>query len=416
MQILVSLLYMLIMANVLFITKIKYNTIIKANVLFTLIWCSTAALSALGLFELYKPSMIVHFYSITAIIVFNTVFISLNNLNRNRYAIERINGFPRYKLIYLFNAIAWVFLSGFLLVSINIIQNQGFNVLRAYAFNSDMGLATTKELLVIQWIIQPIFVATTLISVVSFVIGLKNTKLYVVAIIDILVYTLLFGGRSLILNTMLFYIFSYLVININKKKKNRKSRINVKFIAIVLAILIVLTGLRSWDDSSFIKNAYTYYIGPYTFLDQLIGEFEWSSSPMYGYGILGFLINPIVAVFSLIFNFNYEGSDYLITTITSVPRFISPSQRYNAMTTMLYPFIRDFGYLGIIIGTTFLSWITSKIESMFCKSNQLLYLSLFIYVLTVLFDSVLVYQFLFPKSSITIFFLIIFLKNKDVIR
>lgn len=175
---------------------------------------------------------------------------------------------------------------------------------------------------------------------------------------------------------------------------------------------IILTNLRNWGNTSFIENVVIYYTGSFTFLDVILSEFDWTTSPLFGTGMFGFIINFIHALFALIFEVPYNSSScQVITHFTGIPRFISPTVKYNAMTTMLYPFIRDFGFVGIIMGTSFLAWFISFVENKFKKSNSLLYLCLYVYLAFVLFDSVMSYQLLFPASGVTMGLLFIFIKS-----
>jgi len=113
-------------------------------------WCFSAGISTLGLYDLFKPSPLIHLYAITSILIFNAVFLSQNKIKRLNRDNANIRGVARLKVIYIVNIIAWVYLSGFLAKSINIIRSYGLRGIRAYAFDSSMGLATTTVLLIIQ--------------------------------------------------------------------------------------------------------------------------------------------------------------------------------------------------------------------------------------------------------------------------
>ncbi|WP_128856238.1 hypothetical protein [Bacillus sp. CDB3] len=167
------LLYSIVLLNIIFITKIKYKTIIKSNVLFTGMWCICAGLSSLGLYELNKPSAVIHFFSLTAILTFNAVFLMHNNVISNSIDFMKLKGSARLKIILLVNLISWIYSIPFLIKSINIIATQGFKVLRAYAFDASMGLGTTLQLLILQWVVYAIFIATILIAMIYTAIGKK---------------------------------------------------------------------------------------------------------------------------------------------------------------------------------------------------------------------------------------------------
>ncbi len=405
-------LYLIIFCMLLCLTKIKYRTIVKSNILFTGMWCICAGISSLGLYGHFKPTPIIHLYSITAIFVFNVVFILHNNKSKNSLdKTINIRGEARLGIIYFVNLIAWLYFSQFVPKTFNIISIYGLRELRQYAFDSAMGLATTKQLLIIQWVIYPIFVATVLIAINYLVIGRKKFLLNVFALIDVALYTLMFGGRYLIVKVMMYYIFAFLIVKSVNIEKMKNKKLSVMFIGTIIIAIIILTSQRNWGDTSFIENVVVYFTGSFTFLDVILSEFDWTNYPLFGMGVFGFIINLLYAPFALIFKLPYRGSNHIITQFTAIPRFISHTRKYNAMTTMLYPFIRDLGFIGIILGTSFLAWFISFAEKKFIKTNHLFYLCLYVYLAFVLFDSVMSYQLLFPASGVTIGFLFILIKT-----
>jgi oligosaccharide repeat unit polymerase len=401
------------MITTLLVTKIKYKTIIKSNVLFTGMWCICAGVASLGIYGLYKPSSITQFYSITAILTFNTFFLLHNRLEK-KILFKNFKGTARLKLIFIANTICWIYISAFMPMALNIISLYGFKGLRMYAFDSGMGLATTLELTIIQWLVQPVFVATILIAVIYIVIGRKTRVLTLVALTDVIIYTILFGGRYMMVRMMMYYILAFLILKSSHLEQLKKKKINMVFIGAIITSVIILTSQRNWGDTSFIKNTIIYYIGSFSFLDAVLSaeHYVGVTDFLFGKATLGFIYNLIITPFTLLFQLPYLGSDYLITQVTSVPRLISPTQTYNAMTTILYPFLRDFGYLGIIIGTIFLAWFISIVEKMFHRTNHLLFLCVYVYLGFVLFDSVMSYQLLFPAAGVTLLYLFLFLGPK----
>ncbi|TDL61520.1 oligosaccharide repeat unit polymerase [Rhodococcus qingshengii] len=408
------LLYSIIILLSLYLTKIKYRTVIKSNILFTLIWCTCAGISSIGFYGLYKPSAIIHFYSLTAIITFNIIFFIHNRNKENPINTRNIKGKARLNIIYILNFISWLYLSEFLIKALDIINSIGLKGLRGYAYDSSKGFATTFELLIIQWIIEPIFIATILIAVVYIVLGKKAPLLKIISIISVTIYTLTFGGRYLIVRVLMYYIFTLLITKSTQLKVLGKKKVNKLFIGAIILTIIILTNQRSWGESSFIESTLVYYVGSFTFLDVLLkATSNMSPMPLFGGGIFGFVYNLIVTPLIMILDLPYINSNYIITQVTSIPRMISPTQSYLAMTTMLYPFLRDFGYLGIIIGTSFLAWIISSAEIRLKRTNKLFLLCFYVYLCFVLFDSVMSYQLLFPSAGVTLLALYLFIDPQN---
>lgn len=407
------LMYSLIFVVILFLTKTICKSIKKANILFTGMWSFCASLSSLGLYGIYTPSVTIHFYSITAIFIFNLVF--LINTTKVRKNIEvKVKGLARLNTIYLMNIICWVYIFKFMLRALDIISSVGFSGLRAYAFDSTRGLGTTIELMILQWVVQPVFISTILISMVYIALKRKNKILVIVSFINVTLYTITFGGRALITTMILFYVFTFIIVKSNSTRIHKKKKINLLFIIVCIVSLIVLTLQRSFGDTSFIESLVVYFAGPFSYLEAVLShhDISYSSSFLYGSATFGFILNLFNAVVTVLYGIDYSGSDYIITQITAIPHYISPSKSINAITTMLYPFLRDFGYFGIIIGTAFLAWVTSWAENKFIKNHQLLFLCVFVYFLWVLFNSVMMYQLLFPRSGVTLLLLLVFINSK----
>jgi hypothetical protein len=128
--------------------------------------------------------------------------------------------------------------------------------------------------------------------------------------------------------------------------------------------------------------------------------------------MFGFIINLLLGPISFLLGFKYAGSDYLVTQVTANTLFISPSITYNALTTMLYPFLRDLGFIGVIIGTASLALFISSVEKYFSRGRQLIFLCLYVYLGFIIFNSIMVYQLLLPGAGVTIILIFLFI-NKD---
>ncbi|MBW3110295.1 oligosaccharide repeat unit polymerase [Bacillus sp. MCCB 382] len=404
-----SILYLVILVNILIVTKTLYNSILKPNVLFSSIWCIAASIASIGLFGIYKPSDLVQFYSITLILIFNISYFSWNRLKITKKPFL-ISGGINLKLIVVFNLIAWIYSLKFLLESLDIILNRGgFKVLRLYAFNSEMGLGTTSELLILQIFVNSIFTVTAILFVITLVTKKYNYKLSIIAIIDICMYTLLFGGRELPFNVVLFYFAAFIIY----KSLNggfKKVKMNKKLVLTLVIALFGLTVSRSWGDISFIESIVQYFTSGFNHLSVILNEVN-DEQFLWGTATFGFIVNLFLMVFSVIFGIEYNGSDYIITSITSIPRYISPTLMTNANTTILYPFIKDLGFFGVVIGACFLSGFTSFIEKSFIKFGSMRLFGLYIFVISVLLRSTFTYRLLFPAAAVTIFFIIIFTKK-----
>lgn len=417
------LLYLSIFFSIVAITKYKYKTLVKSNILFTVVWCVSAGLSSTGLYELYVPSSIVHFYSVSAIISYNVMFFLVSKNYtcdcKIKYSWKkRIN----IKAIYILNIASWIYMIRFINRSVPIILTKGFNTLRGYAYNSNLGLGTTIELAIAQIFVEAIFGVTILITALDLNNDREYPYLVLFSLIDIVIYTISFAGRGMI-TIFIGYILIGIVVMRNKKIKSKKNKKNKKrtYIIIIIGIcmMYLLTKARGWGEVNFIKELYLYMVGSFSFLDAIIHESTISQNAhnlLYGKATFGFIYNTISIPLSYIFKIGYSGSDYLITTITANSRFISPDIMYNALTTMIYPFLRDFGYLGVILGSSFFAFFVSFAENEYKKKNSLTYLFIYCVLLFNLCNSVKNYYLYSPTFGIYIVLIFFFTKKINIKR
>ncbi len=413
------LLYFVILFVVGMISKKQYGTILRPNVLFSIIWVLCASLASFGLFNMYKISLKVQLYVATVLIVFNVVFLLFYDNSIKANYLPNFTNKINIKLVYVLNLICWIYMIRFLKKSIVIILTGGFNVLRLYAFNSSMGLGSTVELIIAQNFVQPVFVATIIIATYYFNNNRQYLGLFAISIIDMLIYTLAFSGRGMLTSFIAYYIIFFVIFKTYMKKEKKKTKIKFRTklsgaIVILGAIgaMIILTRMRSWEETSFLKEIYYYTVGPFSFLQVLLDETNiYSNNFLYGKATFGFIYNLIAMPVSYVLGFKYKGSDYIITGITSAVRYISPERSYNALTTMLYPFLLDFGYLGVIFGTSFFAFIICYCEKKYKQGGDLFYFLLFCLLVFQSFNSIKNYYLYTPNIGVIIILLFIFTKS-----
>lgn len=408
------LMYFTILVIISLITKIKYKSFLKANIIFTFIWCFSGSIASIGLFDLYKPYINVHFFSLAFIVFFNLFFFIFNkNYIFKEYIGDYITGKLRFKIIYIFNFASWLYMLRFLVKSINIIKSGGFSSLRVYAYNSSLGLWSTSELIIAQNIVQPIFMATILVTCFCYIVNKKNKALLIISLIDIGIYLLSFGGRAILIDSIIFYLIMYFVVRTNRKENKKKWKINKSFIIIGVLVFSIITRSRSWIKTNLIKEIFYYFIGSFSFLGIILEEqVGMSSNLLYGKATFGFIYNLIFKVLTFLFKVPYNGSDFQITNITAQVRLISPTRGFNALTTAIYPLLRDFGFFGIIFGAAFLAWAISFLEKHFKKTNNIYYLCLYTVLLNILFNSTLNYYLYSSAYGMVMIILLIFINTK----
>ncbi len=402
------LVYLMLFLIVLLVEYIRHKRFVAPNTLFTFMWTFFPGLSSLGLYNIYKPSILIHVLVVVTVLVFNIAY-SFFTRSENEEHNDIIFGNINRKALIIANLVSFLYLSFFLSKAIAIIRDFGFDYLRTAAFDSSMGLANTAELVIITWGIQALFIATIIFGVIDSIVNKKHLLL-IIAIIGIILYTILFVGRYLLVELVFSYIIAFVTA---KKHINKEIRFNKYMVTAALALIMLVTSLRSFGDFNMVKSSVIYYSGSFTYLDNLLSSGEYVNNYLYGFATFGFILDIFLAPLTFLFKVDFIGASNTISQITSTPRFISPNQTYNAMATMLYSFIFDFGFLGVLLGTLFVSGLSALAFNRI--KNRMSYFSLgfYLFMMFVLFDSVMSYQLLFAKRGFAIIFLFLFTKRGD---
>lgn len=395
-------------------TYIKFNTILKPNVLITSIWAILASLSALGLNGFNKPGIYTHLYCISFIGIFNIVYLILTNRNSmKKICISEIENSYRYKLIYILNFLSWIYMIPILFNALHIISNYGFLAIREYTFTTSDVLVNASQKFISQIIIKSIFQSTVLLAMVNIALNRKTRLLTLISVINVAIYTVTFGGRFEILQILVYYILANILLKKIKFTKKKK-KISLAFIFITVVGMSIITAARG--SGNFFNSIYTYYVTPFVFLDYIINnpDIFHLNNYLFGSATFGFISEPITLILKVLFNADLDIASYYIN-ICSQPFYNLGSGKYfNALTTAIYPFIRDFGYIGIILGGGFLATLISTFENKFGKTKKILYYCLYIFLTYVAINSVLIYELLSYGSTFVIFFIWLFTSGKKV--
>lgn len=402
---------------ILSITQSRFRTIYKVNIAFSLLWLTAISLSTTGLFGIYKPSFQVHMYSILTIFSFNTTYIIFgrnwkSNFDYNVDVTKIINT----KIIILLNIFSWIYMSRFLMRSIPIIMSNGFNYLRIYAYDSELGLCSTIELLLAQIFVQAVFLSTMLITIFDFFSKKRHKYLYVLTSIGMTVYILAFAGRGMLTLLIACSIIVFVLHYFSKHKKpNVKFVISRKIIALVILFIVAvggmyyLTMLRGWGDTVFLEEIYVYVVGPFPYLSELLEQRAGEGDIMlYGRATFGFIYNLAAMPVEYLLQLEYTGSDYFITTITAPYLAISDTRQFNALTTTIYPFIRDFGVMGIVFGSSFFAIFTVFVEKAYKKKGSIFLFLVYVILVYELLNSIKNYYLYSPNFGMLILILFLF--------
>jgi len=383
------------------------------NVLLTLIWCVGGGITSLGYLGFYKPSILTHTYILVFLLIFNIFFLIGKKSRINENEKRKITiGKKQITFIMLMNILSYIFMAPILYRALKILLINGWYELRYYAYEGSTELASALSLRIYSWIVNPIFVATIIIAAVFVYLRKSNKTLLLLSVINVFIMTITFGGRFNLVRACCYFGTGIILSYYEYKKKNNNTLLYIILGISVIAILVYLTSLRSISGMNFVENAYTYFYGSIVFFDQLINNISYNelhSQLLYGSAMFGFISNPILYFFELLFLENQNiTSEYLIKVITDNYLYIGSGVRFNALSSILYVFWRDARVFGIIMGAIFLSLSYKYLTKKSFNEKGIFFLSMRIYMIFVLLSSTLSYGLLTIQNSMTIIMIIIF--------
>jgi oligosaccharide repeat unit polymerase len=332
---------------------------------------------------------------------------------------------PNTKLAYILHIVIYLYLIKYFILAIKIVTNQGFAFLRGLAFTeSSLLINTTEELYIIQTIVLAVFVSTVIIGIVVFVESNKINSFLILGITDILLYSILFAGRKYIYMFIILLFFGIMIFHSKKKSKISFSKLYKSLIIFIIVVFVIsyISSFRSISTGyTQFDNIIIYYTGSIKYLDILLENYRNTLYfPNYGNGSIsfGFVYNFFEIAKYILTGKEYMGGDYLVSSVTQNYYNISQVIKYNALPTFVYGFLRDFGYIGIIIGGALIGISTSFIEKKYLSNkNSILNKSLYLYLFYVLMQTVFTWEYIYSYTLMIIVFLIIFtIKFKKINR
>lgn len=339
---------------------------------------------------------------------------NLNNFGVINPKVDKINYFVYALLAYY----SFLF---FLLIKLILINGSDILVyVRIIVFSDDFTLnpffKSALHIFIHRIIIIPFIL-------VLYIIGLKNhflfskNKILKISIVLLLIDSIIMFGRLNIYYMLLMYFFSafltskyksILIFVLNKIKFR-----NAALVVIFLLFFLVLTIVRSVDNSDVIKSSIVSFLEYNVVGFRIFDVNLWNAKSLihihtYGRSFLG----QIDSVFSIIYRLlidntflpaNSENAKLLDTVIDIGQKDVKEA---NAFGTIFFTLFRDFGYFGIIFCPFILGFIINRFDLKFKATNNPRY---FVFGLLFIYGTVFsVYQSVF-EGVFWPMFLILFL-------
>lgn len=379
----------------LIVSRLFYKSFITPITFFSVIWSLVGILANLELYGYYQPSYFVNWVILIGNLVFTIFFVIFF---RKPFSLK-INSFKNSSVniqnIQILNLICFVIILPYFIRSLSIISSSGFVYLRSVTGDTELGVIGSSLMSnVIESLIKPVIVATSVLSTtIIFTDEEKKEKIIIVlySSIGIFLYSLLNASRILIVNYIFYFVISFLlfykktIINFIVKEKFK-----TLLIIVLILFLLFMQNARS-SDMSILETFYIYYVSGPAYLSQIINDsqaFDINNEFLWGSATFGFLSN-VVSNFLILLTGEPQGTVYLLGSVLTNKQYaVSPSHLVNAMSTVYYNFLLDWGSLGVLIGPIILAGISAFICNKAMKEKNIFYSSLLVFWLNVLIRTI----------------------------
>lgn len=409
---LVRIAYIIEMMLIIAISNNKFKRLLNISTIISFIWIFFGFISTFGLYGLRIPSIKVHVYSMIFVfsLVLTIVVTKKSIIKSSNVMISFDTYIKRAKMVQLTMCI---FISPLVF----------FSIQSAIQFGSITGARKSYysigyfDSIYMDFVFKsmPMACCSALIIVfcyASFQSG--KIKYALLALFDAILLAFISGGRySLISFIYCLFILKFLSPN---KEKNSVSIIIgdkvKKYIAIGIVMLAIVTVVRG---QNIFEQLIKYFAGGFSYLDLILenpSDFGLNGYT-YGYLTFGAITEPIVLVLKVLGISTPNVPEYQINIYCQTFHNIGDEAiiMYNANTTILYYFISDLGFCGIIIGGILLGKVIAITYNMWNRCSWYGAL-LFMYFSIVALNSIMIYQF-FGKSAIVVIFVLWFVtQNK----
>lgn len=361
------------------LTKKKTGVYLRINVIYSFIWSVISLLGFINPLGLIAPSNAVFGLVTASIVLFNLIYL-FSFRKQGDKPVDYSSFFIRNRRIVTLNVIAYVLLIPVLISAVGLLLNNGFNLL---AIRDEIYVGITDSnnsvySILCRTIPTAIFLFTELIST-YYAITKKNKAVFALGIVDLLVGTVVFGGRNFILYYVIFYFVHFLNL-----RKELGLHLNKKVLLFGILALAIVTGMRDVNGLSLFETITLYYAGSLSFLEYIVQNPVSYGLMVQHYGLLtfGFITEPIIIALNVLLGTGLKVPSYYFNTYAQ--KFVNISDigtlLYNNNSTFFYPFMLDFGISGAILGAFIYFSIIIFAEKLNRKGNLKLYfVSVFLY-------------------------------------
>ena len=407
------------------------NNIVNPISIYCLAWAFAMIMSAILIY--FYGGIIVN-DRVYVIIILSVVFFSMGSLFNAK--MSQGNAFSKtsdaydsikHKTIILLHIIAYFIVIPKMISSVQYLASGvGMYFIRHNLIVGDGTSEFTFNEMLKQVTVLPIFTATIYVAIDELFHSRskKNYRLLLLAIADIIIYTVTYLGRFMIQNAFVFIVFvaisSKNISNWSPKVKRRIRRIVILSLVGAIVALVYITqnrSLGSGNGNGVIYTVVAYFGGPLKYFDTGIDVVKQDHILLYGSGLFSGLWDIILIPVQTILGIDFLRPLEYVTMYNTPLRQIGASDLYlGAFGTVFLNMYLDGRLIGIIIDSTILGIISSFFYNKFKTNSYRRYRVYYYTWIMFLFWSMLYWDGNRMGSILVFFYVMLMTTGRKLIR
>ena len=403
---------LLFIALSLFIDKQIYNPI----VLFNIWWGITILVSGFGLYGIEVPSIKTYLIMLAAIISFDIPFIYILIVSGKKAFEVKTETATDDNVKTLIN-----YLIGLqLLIIIDLIRHSirvfqllasGLNYERIrYEYFYTDHIMSMYDNLISNYIVTPT-ITFSMILIALLLLEKHYSKILIFTTTLCVGLSAFFsGGRGILLTFGLIMSLAYLIQSSRSPIKT-KSIVKVKLLvvlAIVIGFLIYITMARSTSGNfnEIFHTGILYFTAPYIYFEKLYNIALQDNVLLFGGAFFGGVIDFFMLIYKFVSGTDISTMGQHVAKYNQTALFVGVNSEYCAFPTMVYTFLYDFSYLGVILGPLLFGTLAMSSYKKMRTSNRLAYKGIYIMIGLMIYQSVMKWEgtSAYPWAVIAMFF------------
>ena len=406
------------------VSLLIYKKMSNPIVCFNLIWTVWMVIALIGVTGIRNATSEVYKYFIIGGIVFNIagfIFITFDTLKYSKKGIRpRCETSLYYYKQLIFSMIQIVILMYYIFEMFDLLSalssGQTYEHIRGYYY-SDENFSSRLEYLVVTYLFDPMVTLAQVVFVINLFDKKKSTPSLTVMLLNVLLRSIISGGRMIVfeLAALILLCFLYQYKSFIKYNKSKIYKA-VGILCLVLIIVWLISQGRkqaTHDESrNIISILFSNFTGSFTYFSVLNGNSIYPPL-QYGRAIFAGAIDIFFMATNMIGLTNASLTTNEIGTILS--EFYSVgTYSYNAMPSMYYFFISDFGKVGIVIGCIIFAFYAVYAYTRCNHLKTYKSLALYLLMMLVIVESSMTWLPFKISFVITLVYAMIFMSNKQL--